>query len=121
MAGTPVMSILSVLAAAVLGAAGQYLFKAGAARADGSLLSLLATPWIPAAMLCYLAVMGLFTHAFRQGGTVGVLYPVYASTFIWAAVLGRVFYQQPIRPVHVLGMALLVAGMCCMGWGGARP
>jgi multidrug transporter EmrE-like cation transporter len=80
---------------------------------------LVSTPWVPAAMFCYLAVMALFTHAFRQGGSVTVLYPVYATTFIWAAVFGMLFYGQPIRPIHLLGMALLLAGMYCMGVGNA--
>ena len=72
-------------------------------------------------MLCYVLVMFLFTYGFRRGGTVAVLYPVYATTFIWAAVMGRVFHAQPIRPVHLLGMALLVAGIACMGSGNASP
>ena len=119
MLNTPFSSIVSVLLAAVLGAVGQFLFKAGASRATGGPASLLLTPWVPAAMGCSLAVMALFSIAFRQGGTVTVLYPIYATTFIWAAVIAMLFYQQPIRPIHLLGMVLLVAGMYCMGVGNA--
>jgi multidrug transporter EmrE-like cation transporter len=63
--------------------------------------------------------MLLFSLAFRRGGTVTVLYPIYASTFIWAAIMAWAIYGQPIRPIHVAGMVLLIAGMVCMGWGNA--
>ena len=72
-------------------------------------------------MACYIAVMLLFTRAFRAGGTVTVLYPIYASTFIWAAVIGQAWFGQPIRPVHVGGMVLLLAGIYLMGVGNAVP
>jgi multidrug transporter EmrE-like cation transporter len=117
---TPLVSIVSVLAASVLGAAGQYLFKTGTDRATSRLLSFLLSPWILCGMICYIVVMILFTYAFRKGGTVVVLYPIYATTFIWAAVIAQVVYGTPIRPIHVLGMALLIVGMYCMGLGNAR-
>jgi multidrug transporter EmrE-like cation transporter len=116
---TPIASILCMLAASLLGAAGQYLYKAGVDRAGSGGLWYLLSPWILAGMACYVAVMFLFTQAFRAGGTVTVLYPIYATTFIWAAVAGLVFVGQPIRPIHVLGMLMLVSGIYLMGVGNA--
>ena len=66
-------------------------------------------------VVCYIAVMVLFVAAFKRGGSLTVLYPVYASTFIWAAVLALIVYGTPIKPVNVAGMLLLIAGMYCMG------
>ena len=59
--------------------------------------------------------MVLFIAAFKRGGALSVLYPVYASTFIWAALIGWAAYGEVIRPVNIAGMALLVAGMYLMG------
>ena len=59
--------------------------------------------------------MVLFVAAFKRGGALSVLYPVYATTFIWAALLGLVFYGTQIKPVNVGGMGLLVLGMYLMG------
>ncbi len=112
---TPIGSILCVLIASVLGAAGQFLFKTASAHPRAGILSVLRSPWAIAGMLCYVTVMVLFTHAFRKGGTVTVLYPIYASTFIWAAVMALILYGDPIRPIHVVGMGLLVLGMLLMG------
>ncbi len=118
---TPITAIVCMLIASVLGAAGQYLYKAGTDRAAGGFFALMLNPWILAGMACYVAVMVMFTSAFKAGGTVTVLYPIYASTFIWAAMMGQVINHQPIRPIHWFGMALLIAGMYFMGVGNAKP
>lgn len=116
---TPLLAIVCMFIASMLGAAGQYLYKAGADRAPDGGPAMFASPWIVGGMACYVGVMFLFTQAFRAGGTVTVLYPIYALTFIWAAILGLAFFGQPIRPVHIVGMVLLVLGIYLMGVGNA--
>lgn len=114
-ASTPVLSILMFVLAALLGAVGQYLYKSGADASSGSLLSFVANWRILTGVVCYVAVMVLFVGAFKKGGALHVLYPVYASTFIWGAILAWIAYGTQIRPVHLAGMALLVLGMYLMG------
>ena len=111
---TPVSSIILFVIAAVLGAAGQFLYKSGAARITASPWSFLNL-WLLGGVLCYVAVMVLFVAAFKRGGELSVLYPIYASTFIWAALISLVAYGTPIKPINVAGMVLLVAGMFLMG------
>jgi drug/metabolite transporter (DMT)-like permease len=108
-------SILMFIIAAFLGALGQFLYKSGADRAGGSLASYLLNTRLLGGVICYVAVMGLFVAAFKRGGSLTVLYPIYATTFIWAAVIALFVYGTPIRPVNIGGMALLIAGMYFMG------
>jgi multidrug transporter EmrE-like cation transporter len=103
------------LAASLFGAVGQYLYKSGADAADGSALGYLANWRLMAGVGCYVAVMVLFVAAFRRGGDLAVLYPLYATTFIWAAFIAWAAYGSPIRPVNIAGMAALVLGMYLMG------
>jgi multidrug transporter EmrE-like cation transporter len=114
---TPLLSIALFILAALLGAVGQFLYKSGAERTTGSWLSYLANPPLLGGIVCYVLVMGLFVGAFKRGGSMSVLYPVYATTFIWAAIISWLAFHEPIRPVNVAGMLLLVAGMCLMGMG----
>ncbi len=112
------ISILLFVLASFLGAVGQFLYKAGTDRAvasGGAFWDYLANIRILAGVVCYVLVMVCFVAAFRAGGSPTVLYPVYASTFVWAALIGLVVYQVPIRPVHVLGMVLIIAGISLMG------
>ena len=103
-----------IVVAAVLGAVGQYLYKAGAERIGSSLWTFLNL-WLLGGAVCYIGVMVMFVAAFKRGGELSVLYPIYASTFIWAAIISLTVYGTPIKPVNVAGMVLLVAGMFLMG------
>lgn len=112
---TPLISVVLFIAAALLGAVGQFLYKSGTDLADGTFRGYIFNVRILGGVVCYIAVMVLFVAAFRKGGSLTVLYPIYASTFIWAAFIACWAYQIPIRGVHVLGMGLLVLGMYFMG------
>ena len=112
---TPPLSIVCFLAASLFGAVGQYLYKSGADQATGGLGSFLWNGRILGGVACYVAVMVLFVAAFKKGGELSVLYPVYATTFIWAALIAWWAYSVPIKPVNIAGMCCLIAGMFLMG------
>ncbi len=112
---TPAISIIFFILAAFLGALGQYLYKAGADLAGNGVSSYVLNWRLLAGVGCYIAVMTLFVAAFRKGGSLTVLYPIYASTFIWAALLALLFQAIPIRPINIAGMGFLVVGMFLMG------
>ncbi len=112
---TPLLSIVFFLLASLLGALGQFLYKSGAERAMEGVSSYLLNPRLLGGVLCYIAVMVLFVAAFKRGGALSVLYPIYATTFIWAAVIAYFAYDTAIKPIHVAGMLLLIGGMFLMG------
>ncbi|NNE00281.1 MAG: hypothetical protein HKN47_23430 [Pirellulaceae bacterium] len=114
---TPLASIALFLLASAFGAIGQFLYKSGADNAGGSLVSYVWNARILGGVVCYIAVMVLFVAAFKRGGELSVLYPIYATTFIWAALIGLFAYATPISWVNICGMGLLIVGMCLMGWG----
>lgn len=108
-------SVLCFLGAALLGALGQLLYKTGAERASAGLGSYLANGRLAAGVVCYIAVMVLFVAGFKNGGALSVLYPLYATTFIWAALIGWAVLGEPIRAVNLAGMLVLVVGLFLMG------
>jgi multidrug transporter EmrE-like cation transporter len=112
---TPASSMILFLIAAIVGAIGQFLYKSGAEVTSEQWLSYLFNWRLQVGVLCYIAVMVLFIAAFKRGGALSVLYPLYSSTFIWAAVIGLCAYGVPIKPINIAGMVLLVMGMYCMG------
>ncbi|MCE9605211.1 MAG: hypothetical protein K8U03_09960 [Planctomycetia bacterium] len=112
---TPWSSILCFAIAAVVGAVGQFLYKSGADRATGNWTTYLLNARLLGGVVCYMAVMVLFVAAFKRGGSLAVLYPIYASTFIWAAVISWYVYETQLKPVNVAGMLCLVLGMYLLG------
>lgn len=111
---TPLMSVAYFVVASFLGALGQFLYKSGADKTTASFASYLLNGRILGGVACYVAVMVLFVAAFKKGGALSVLYPIYATTFIWAAFIALIAYGTPIKPVNLAGMALIVCGMWLM-------
>jgi multidrug transporter EmrE-like cation transporter len=112
---TSPLAIVFFIIAAFLGALGQFYYKSGAEKAGNTLASYIFNARLLAGVVCYVAVMVLFVAAFKRGGALTVLYPIYASTFIFAAIIAWFAYSTPIRPVHLAGFALLIAGMYLLG------
>lgn len=112
---TPVSSIVLYLVASLLGAAGQFLYKTGADRATGGAMSYLANVRLLGGVVCYVGVMAMFVGAFKRGGDIAAPCPIYATTFIWAALIAWAAFGTPITATHVAGMALLITGMYLMG------
>ena len=112
---TPLVSIAMFVLAALLGALGQFLYKSGAQAAVGGAMSYIANWRLLSGVACYVAVMVLFVGAFKRGGSLTVLDPIYASTFIFAAIIALLAFGTPIKPVNIGGMLLLVGGMYLMG------
>ena len=112
---TPTVSIAMFILAALLGAIGQFLYKSGAQVATGGAMSYIANWRLLAGVACYGAVMVLFVAAFKRGGSLSVLYPIYASTFVFAAIIALLAFGTPIKPINLAGMLLLVGGMYLMG------
>lgn len=112
---TPLISIIYYIVAAIVGALGQFLYKTGADKATGGFSSYLMNARLLGGVFCYILVMILFVMAFKKGGELSVLYPIYASTFIWAAVIAFFAFGVPIKPINIGGMILLIAGMYLMG------
>lgn len=112
---TSPIAIIMFAVAAFLGALGQFLYQSGAEIAAPSWRDYLLNGRLWAGVICYVAVMMLFVAAFKRGGALTVLYPIYATTFIWAGLLAWLFYGQTIRFSNIAGMLLLLAGMYLMG------
>jgi multidrug transporter EmrE-like cation transporter len=112
---TSPVAIVFFIIAAFLGALGQFYYKSGAEKAGNTLASYILNARLLAGVVCYVAVMVLFVAAFKRGGALTVLYPIYASTFIFAAIIAWFAYSTPIRPMHFAGFVLLIAGMYLLG------
>jgi multidrug transporter EmrE-like cation transporter len=102
MAEQKIPILLNVLAA-FLGAFGQYFYKIGAQKSN--------IPAILLGVLLFCGVMALFVLAYRLGGRISVVYPFYATTFVWGALIGLWLEKEPWSHWNFLGLGLLLAGL----------
>ena len=106
--------IVLYLVAAVLGAFGQYYYKKGGQilAETGSFLNI---PTIVGVVL-FCLVMVLFVISYKMGGQISVVYPFYATTFVWGVVIGHFLEKEPIKLSSLVGLAFVLVGVSLMAW-----
>jgi drug/metabolite transporter (DMT)-like permease len=112
------MPIVLNLVAAILGALGQWLYKFGSSRLG--IIPLYKNWSMFAGMATFCIVMLLFVIAFKLGGRLSVVYPVYATTFIWGMLIAYFFEKEPIVPIQIAGVVVIIAGVSLIAWGSTR-
>ncbi|ATH06826.1 hypothetical protein BIY24_02395 [Halobacteriovorax marinus] len=99
---------LLYLIAAFVGAIGQYAYKVGGNKI-GEVPIYMNLPLISGIVL-FCLVMVLFVISFKMGGRLSVVYPIYATTFIWGTLLGVVLDKESVSPSQLACIALVVLG-----------
>lgn len=103
--------IVLFLIAAFLGALGQYFYKTGAEVGSTSILSWILNYRLILGLVCYVSIMFIFVYAFRIGGALTVLYPVYATTFVWALLIGVLFLGESVTVYKIAGIGCIIFGI----------
>lgn len=103
------MPIILNLIAAIFGAGGQYFYKIGASKLKEVPLYL---NWnILLGVISFCVVMVLFVIGYKMGGRVSVVFPVYATTFIWGTFLEMAIEKQNLPTPQWIGIGLVVLGI----------
>lgn len=110
-----IRSMLLVMAASVIGSFGAVYLKKGAARLTGSVLSFLNKEVILGIVL-FLG-SSVFYGLGVKGGDLSVLYPMVSLGYVWTLIWGKVFFGEQFTRSKVLGLALVLVGVCFVGMG----
>ncbi|NOZ80798.1 MAG: EamA family transporter [DPANN group archaeon] len=94
---------------------GQILWKTGSNASTG-LLSMLLNPYIIGGFLIYGVAAGLMMLAFRYG-ELSVLYPLFATTYIWVSILSVAFFSEAMGLVKWSGIGFIILGVSFIGRG----
>ena len=106
----------------------SWLLLAGAVLAEvGGTLSLRMAStggdrrWYAPLVLGYLAAFALISGALSLGMPLGVAYGVWVAVgIVLTAVLSRILFREPLTPLMLAGMGLIVAGVMLVELGGVR-
>ena len=117
-------AFILVFCSVSLSALGQTFFKLGVSAlnfgADSSTaskaLSMLLSHWVLAGLAAYGVGTLLWLFALRQLD-LSLAYPFVAMSFIMVAGSGILFLGEPLTSGKVLGIALIVSGLCVMAFG----
>lgn len=109
------LPIILNLIAAALGAVGQWLYKIGGKQLG--LIPILKNWQLFVGMALFCVVMVLFVYAFKLGGRLSVVYPVYATTFVWGMLIAINFDHEPWAWTQIIGVGLVVSGVSVIAFG----
>ena len=97
------------------GALGQYLYKLGGLRLGAEAL---IRNWpLFSGMAMFGVVMVLMVWAFKLGGRMSVVYPAYATTFVWATLIAILVDNEPYTLTQLTGTGMIVAGVAIVAIG----
>lgn len=105
----------ALLAAIVMGVAGQLLFKAGADRSSDIIRQFL-DPLTMTAFAVYAVSALLYATSLRKL-PLSVAFPSVALSYIAVAVASHLLWHEPMSWQRVSGIALIVAGVVLLNLG----
>jgi drug/metabolite transporter (DMT)-like permease len=112
------LPIILNLVAAFFGAIGQYFYKQGGKRLGTEPLY---QNWpLLVGMILFCGIMVLFVWAFKMGGRLSVVYPVYATTFVWGTLLAIWAEKEPYSLAQLVGVGIVFVGVSVIALGYPR-
>ena len=111
---TPLSSMLLVLGASFIGSVAAVFLKAGADRLKQGW-----SAWagkLAAGVGLFLISSILYVWGLRDG-SLTVLYPMVSLGYVWTLLWSRIFFGEPFNRPKVVGLALVLLGVVCIGAG----
>jgi multidrug transporter EmrE-like cation transporter len=113
---TPLSSILLVLLASLIGSFGAVFLKLGAAHMNRGFRYILNWP-LGFGVLLFLGSSVPFVMGVRHG-ELSVLYPMVSLGYVWTLFWSNLFFHEPITKAKLGALAMILAGIICIGVGG---
>lgn len=115
MTGTPLSSMLLVLAASIVGSFGAVFLKLGSARLHEGFWKILNVR-LGAGVALFLGSSYFFVMGIRHG-ELSVLYPMVSLGYIWTLFWSRIFFKEAFTRQKFAGLALILLGVFFVGLG----
>jgi uncharacterized membrane protein len=107
---TKIWAIALAALCALLGSTGQLLFKLGSSSVTLSLGSWVTNVKVIRGMMLYGLSAILFIFALKYG-SLSVLYPVIATSYVWVALLSNRVLGEPLSLTTWGGITLILFGI----------
>ncbi|MDE1868497.1 MAG: EamA family transporter [Candidatus Micrarchaeota archaeon] len=105
--------IFITLIAALIASLSQLMYKRGLSkRIHGAreLLKVFKNRWIIGGIAGYLVALAVYLYALNQAA-LSIVYPTFASTFIFIALLSAIVLKERVSRLRALGIVVIFAGI----------
>ena len=113
---TPFVSMVYVLIAAFIGSLGAVCLKWGASRIRRHWTTLLFNRQLLAGIVLF-GVSSVFFVLGVRNGELSILYPLVSTSYVWALVWSKLWFDEPITRTKVIGIGLILFGVTLLGLG----
>ncbi|MDP6265923.1 MAG: hypothetical protein QF584_04055 [Candidatus Woesearchaeota archaeon] len=108
-----------VLGSTLLTSTAQLFYKFAAEKLSFNILSIITNVNLLVGMVLY-AVGGILLIISFRGGEVSVLYPIFATSYIWVSFLSIYFLGEVMNIFKGLGVFVIIAGIILIGYGSKK-
>ncbi|MFH1850486.1 MAG: hypothetical protein ABH879_10000 [archaeon] len=113
---TKAWAIMLIVSCTIFSSAGQYFFKAGAAKLVFDLAGLITNYNIMLGFLLYgIACAGMIIAL--KNGELSVLYPFVSLSFVWVSAVSVYVLGETLTAANWGGVAVIIAGVSLLGYG----
>lgn len=104
--------ILLTLIAALVASFAQLQFKRSVGKIGSlkHLIRLITNKGVVLGLVCYATALGLYLTAL-SGGQLSIVFPVFASSFIFVTILSALTLNEKITAMRALGVLLVFIGV----------
>jgi undecaprenyl phosphate-alpha-L-ara4N flippase subunit ArnE len=108
-----------VLGSTLLTSTAQLFYKFAAEKLSFNILSIITNVNLLVGVVLY-AVGGILLIISFRGGEVSVLYPIFATSYIWVSFLSIYFLGEVMNIFKGLGVFVIIAGIILIGYGSKK-
>ena len=108
-----------ILFSTLLTSTAQLFYKFGAEKLSLDIIRLITNYELIMGMVLY-AIGGILLILSFRGGEVSVLYPIFATSYIWVSFLSIYFLGEIMNVFKWLGIAAIVVGIVLIGIGSKK-
>jgi len=102
--------VLLTAVAAFIGSIGQLKFKQGANNLQWDIKMLLTNYDLIIAVTVYALSTVLYVYALSKG-SLSILYPIIATSYIWTMIFSKVFLKEPVGLTSWAGVFFILLGV----------
>lgn len=116
---TKLWAMAIILAATLLTSTAQLFYKFGSEKLNFNILSIITNLELIMGVILY-AIGGILLILSFRGGEVSVLYPIFATSYIWVSFLSMYFLNEVMNIFKWVGVFVIIAGIVLIGHGSKK-
>ena len=112
-------AILIIILTTLFTSGAQIFYKFGVNKLVPTIFGILSNYYLIAGTIMYIVAGSLAIIAFRRS-EVTVLYPIFATSYVWVSILSIYIFHETINAFNWIGIIAIISGVTFIGFGSSK-